>query len=309
MKKLIKALLVMVMTVGMQSVFCQEQPVESEQEDQKVYMVIKNDGTRFVGRIIKQDAREVLIETSDQGQIYIPRHEIREIREVSERELTEKGDYVPGEIFASRYFITTNALSIAKKETYMIWNLFGPDIQFGISDNLGIGIMTTWLGVPLIGTAKYSIPLADQRSVGVGLLLGTDTWGGTGFRLALPYGVATFGNNVANVNFSLGYGVIRYKEETYNYNTWKYDEEIVNEGRLLMSLAFMFKAGRNISVVFDTFISPTVSKDRKGIALIMPGLRFQTEPERAFQIGFAGIYYDGETFPVPLPMVQWFRKL
>lgn len=335
MKTLIRILLVIILSAGMNHAFSQDQPVQLQQEDTSLHMLIKNDGTRYVGKIIKQDAREVLIETNELGQIYIPRHEIREIREVSKRELNEKGEYVPGEVFATRYFITTNGLSIARKENYIIWNLYGPDIQFGVTDNLGLGIMTTWLGWPLVGTIKYSVPLGELFSTGAGLLVGTDTWGGSGFRFALPYGVLTYGNRLVNFNFSFGYGSVRYKQEEYNPNTGNYEKIIVNEGRVLMSGAGMFKAGKKVSVVFDTFIAPRgkkydtyewrdvynpvtgnweqirvkVTKNRPGFALILPGLRFQTEPDKAFQFGFAGLVFDGETIPLPIPMLQWFRKL
>jgi len=335
MKTLISFLIIMALLSGAYKASSQETNNETRQEEPKMQMVIKNDGTRFVGKIIKQDAREVLIETNELGQVYIPRHEIKEIREVSTRELNEKGEYVPGEVFATRYFITTNGLAIARKENYIIWNLYGPDIQFGVTDNLGLGIMTTWVGWPLVGTVKYSVPLGKQFSTGAGLLVGTDTWGGPGFRFALPYGVFTYGNRIANFNISFGYGNVRYKKDEYNPYTGNNETDIVNEGRVLMSFAGMFKAGKKVSVVFDTFIAPKgkkydtydwrdvwnpvtgnwenvpvkVTKNRPGFALILPGLRFQTEPEKAFQFGFAGLHFDGQTFPLPVPMVQWFSKL
>jgi hypothetical protein len=41
----------------------------------------------------------------------------------------------------------------------------------------------------------------------------------------------------------------------------------------------------------------------------MPGLRWHLSEGKAFQFGFAGIVDEYETFPLPLPMVQFYRSL
>ncbi len=289
--------------------------------NEKLVVITKGDGRTFAGKILSEDAREVLIETKTLGQVYIPRHEIRSIREISSRELNAKDEYVAGEVFSTRYFLSTNGLPIAKGESYMLFTLGTLDAQFGISDNVGAGLMTTWAGAPVIGTLKYSKKVKNDFNVGAGILAGTDTWGGSGLRLLLPYGVLTHGSRRSNVNFSAGYGAIRFKES----------DKPVTQGRLLISVAGMYKTGWNLSFVFDSFISPGIgtyetyetrydgftgtyfdvklTKQRQGFAMLMPGLRFQTRPDRAFQLGFAGLYFDGNAVPVPLPMLQWFRKL
>jgi hypothetical protein len=315
-------------------VMAQETPVE--EEPPKIFVVIKNDGSRFVGEILSQDAREVLIRTEELGEVYIPRHEIREIREAQPDDHEKPGDFIPAEIFATRYFITTNGLPIKKGETYMLMSLLGPDFQFGVGDNVGLGVLTTWIGTPIIGSIKYSIPINDELSTGVGLLLGTGSWTWPDFALALPYGVLTYGDRTKNINFSFGYGGITYKVDDYIFNghgTYRSRRE--SEGNFLISVAGMAKIGRSISFVFDSFIVPrsgtytetydygywdwetgeyiediqTETRKRYSIAIFLPGLRFQTNPNSAFQFGFAGIRAEGETIGVPLPMVQWFRKL
>ena len=42
------------------------------------------------------------------------------------------------------------------------------------------------------------------------------------------------------------------------------------------------------------------------MGLITPGLRFQQEKGKAFQVGFAGVFDKNGFFPIP--MVQWFRS-
>ena len=109
-------------------------------EPEQIYLVQKFDGTKFIGTIISQDEREVLMDTKDMGRFYIPKHLIKEIKPIFQ---DEKDHYLTEELFATRYFITTNGLPIKKGENYIQWNLYGPDFQFGVADNFGVGGMTS----------------------------------------------------------------------------------------------------------------------------------------------------------------------
>jgi hypothetical protein len=97
----------------------------------------------------------------------------------------------------------------------------------------------------------------------------------------------------------------------------------------------MTKFSTAISFVFDSFIMPpgpnrtrtegvwnwdpvsntdyytqrTVTERSPALMVLVPGIRWHTSPNNAFQFGFTGAYYDGEFAPVPIPMVQWFRKI
>lgn len=325
------ALLVVALMSG--EVLAQDQ---SDTTKTKMHVVVKNDGTEFIGTIVSQDAREVLIETRDKGEIIIPKHEIKLIRELLPTEFTATGIYIPDEVFSTRYFITTNGLPINKGESYVQWNLYGPDIQFGVGKNFGLGIMTSWIAVPIIGTAKYSIKLGKNTNLGVGALLGTGSWTLPKFSLALPFTALTFGDRKANLTLSGGYGAVTYPTEVYRPATQSYVEDKTTEGRMLFSVAFMFKVGRKVSFVFDSFIVPagkpyyntvpnysydpvtgqtillgTIEEkhERPNFSLFVPGIRWQMETKSAFQFGFAGMSSEGETVPFPIPMVQWYRKI
>lgn len=298
-------------------IFAQNEQEITKSDTSKIFIIVKHDGTQFVGNILSQDAREVLIETKETGQVIIPKHEIKEIRELKANELSSSGTYTPAEVFSTRYFITTNGLPIEKKESYVQWNLFGPDFQFGVGKNFGLGIMTSWFAIPIIGTAKYSIRISENVNLGVGALLGTGSWTAPDFGIALPFSSLTFGDRKRNITFSGGYGAI-------------FDDN-GGSGRTLFSIAGLVKAGKKICIVFDSFIVPpgeyytydeyqydpvtgntTITQARKrraGLALLIPGIRWQIDSEKAFQFGFAGLSYDREFVPSPIPMVQWYRKL
>ena len=275
--------------------------VSNSIDSNKVYVIIKNDGSEFIGKIISSDMREVIMETQKLGAIAIPKHEIKIMKLLQTGDLGVAGSFIPNEPFATRYFITTNGLPIAKGESYITYNIFGPDIQYGLADNLGVGVITTWLGSPIIFTTKYSFEVSKNVNAAVGFLLGTSGWvGNLGF--AVPYGSFTLGDRKSNLTASLGYGSI-----------WGID---ANGGRAIVSIAGMRKVSKSISLVFDSFILPattpvvnvygTYNRDQGG--LIIPGVRFQTSENSAFQFGFAGTLSEGGIESFGIPYLQWFRK-
>lgn len=287
----------------------------------KVYVITTNDGGNFVGQITYYDNKEVIIITKKIGEVSIPKYQISSIEELNEKNLNAAGEYIPNEVFSTRYFITTNGLPIEKGENYIQWNLYGPDIQFGIGKNFGVGIMTSWMGMPFIGTAKYSYSINEKVNVGVGLLAGTGSWASIGSGGALPFGVVTIGDRKVNINISGGYVALYLDESRFGLDDG-------NMSRPLCSIAGMAKVGKKVSLVFDSFIvgpggtklvahqlNPTtglfedVTVPRKGGALLIPGIRLQTESNSAFQFGFAGLIANGELLPFPIPMVQWYRKI
>ena len=259
------------------------------------YLVEKNDGTVFFGEILSYDAREVLIKTTDKGEIILPKYELNSISLADDVQLDSSGKFITEDRFATRYFITTNGLPIKKGEHYVQWNLFGPDFQFAVSDNFGLGVMTSWLAVPIIGSAKYTIPLGGNTNLALGALLGTFAWADANSGLALPFLTISQGNRRSNLSLSGGYGVAIIDGES--------------EGRTLISIAGMHRVSNSISLVFDSFIGPAFNSDKTGYALLIPGIRWQRNNRSAFQFGFAGVIVDGEIIPAPIPMVQWFNRI
>ena len=305
--------------------FVYSQTDSSIVEDTNTYRILKTDGGNIVGKILSQDPREVLLLTNDNREIYIPQHLISKIELIDQSDFNANGDYVGEDKFATRYFITTNGLPIKKGEHYVQWNLFGPDFQFGVADNFGLGVMTSWLGIPIIATAKYSVQLSENAQFAVGALAGTGAWAAPDFGGFLPFGTFSFGDRSKNIAFSFGYGGV-----------WESGDF---GGRGLASVAGMLKIAPKLSLVFDSFIIPpgkttysdvtyvqpvynsttgqyedvtfteTRENRKPGFALLMPGIRWHVSEKKAFQIGVSGIIADGIVVPIPLPTFQWYRSL
>lgn len=279
--------------------------------DSTLYKVSTNDGNELIGYILKQDAREVLIRTLDNKDFYVQNYAVKKIEKVERIELNNKGEFVGEDKFATRYFLTTNGLPLKKGQHYMQWNWFGPDIQFSITDRLGLGVMTTWFATPILGTAKYSVSLGKNVQGCVGAIAGSSSWlsfPSIDFRagLILPFTSVSFGNRKSNLALSGGYGAVGFD------GNW--------EGRFLCSLGGMTKIGKKVSLVFDSFIIPpikrtytnfdgTIITERRGLfALLIPGLRIHVRSGNAFQFGFNAMIVDQYAAPFPIPMLQWYRS-
>ena len=304
MQILFRTLLLSLLFITVNGAVAQVDSTETDTEDfykpddtyNKTYIITTFDGTEHMGAIVSKDDKEIVLETKEFGRMSIPKYQVKEMREVKQEELSKDGELKKEQLFSTRYFLTANALPLKKGENYLLINLYGPDFQFAVTDRLSVGLMTTWLAIPVIGTVKYSFEINEKTHLGLGGLVGTGSWAAPDFLLALPYAVLTLGDRTDNLTFSAGYGAIWFDGNTGD--------------NAIFSVAGMTKVGKNISLVFDSFIIP----DFKGTntvsttMIIIPGLRIQSKNDRAFQFGFAGVYADGQLLPLPLPMVQWFRK-
>ena len=278
----------MVLFIGLSNSF-----VFAQSDSIKKHVIITYSGAEFIGNIVSDDSKEVVINTEERGMVTIPKYEVKSMTELEDADFNSIGSYIPKEVFSTRYFITTNGLPIKKGDNYVQWNIFGPDLQFGVGENVGVGIMTSWFGIPMVGTFKYTIDLNENTHIGLGALLGTGSWVAPEFGFGLPFAALTFGDRRSNLNFSGGYGFV-----------WGGGEP---GGTALMSVGAMTKMSKNISFVFDSFIIPSI--EGTSVALLIPGLRFGQKDDRAWQFGFAGVLVDGEALPLPLPFLQWYWKI
>jgi len=283
--------------------------------DSTLYRIHTDNGKDFIGYIIKNDPREILMKLTDNREIYIPQLSVEKIEKVDMSSFNANGDFVGEDKFATRYFITTNGLPLKRGENYIQWNLFGPDFQFGIGENLGIGLMTSWIGSPIIATIKRSFQVNETTHFAVGALAGWGSWSFPEFGGFLPYATFSKGNRKSNIAFSGGYGAI-----------WT-DNSSKADGRPLTSIAGMVKVSKKLSLVFDSFILLPSTAERMvynydpltgtyeyvnkkvkldALSILMPGIRWHQSEGKAIQFGFAGYIQDGDAYPIP--MVQWYRS-
>ena len=260
---------------GSQSVFAQAPSTAKPSTDSTKYLIVKNDGNEYVGFILSDDGREVLLQTQSLGKVYIPKSDIKSIRPLDLVEDVKKGEFNTPGAFSTRYQFTTNCFPIKKGENYAMVNLYGPEVHFAVHKDLSVGVMSTWIGSPIALALKYTRGTANPKlNYGVGALIGTSGYlnSGRGFG-GLYWGMVTYGDRRSNVTLSVGYGHFNdgndwpeisepvYQEGVYQAidgmvpelpiagtNTYNYG---FNAQAPIIGLAGQTKVGKKASFIYD----------------------------------------------------------
>jgi hypothetical protein len=241
-------------------------------------------------------------------------------------------------------------------------NLFGPEVHFAVNDRLNLGVMSTWIGSPLVAVGKYTIPTSNKKvNFSVASMLGTtgylNSFQGFG---GLHWGTFTYGDRKNNISLSAGFGYIRpgtsqeipgvyigdstiyTNSDGSDYVNYNYPDipSQANNDLLkspIISVAGIFQITSSASIFFDSMFafgeversdinrdfdggdgSPYIisvtenqlASNRFAALYLMPGMRFQKNENRAFQIAVAGVsvWDSGESITFPLPLISWFFK-
>lgn len=211
----------------------QAQNTVSEVQDtvkKEFYVIKKSDGAEYVGEVISDDGREVLVLTKSIGKIFIIKSDIVSMTRIDASKLSQSSDGIYEDFrvegpYTTRYFFTTNALPIKKKENYMMIGLQGPEVHFAVNDNLSLGVMATWIASPIALAAKYSFESKSESKThfalgtimaSSGYLLQAQGFGG------IHWATVTQGDRKSNVSFSAGYAYAKLYKDNSNSIGRKY---------------------------------------------------------------------------------------
>ena len=177
-------------------------------------LVTKIDGGEFIGEIISDDGREILLMTTTIGKIYINKSDISNISAVDE----ESNNKIGGEFraegpFTTRYFFTNNSLPIKKKEHYAMIQLYGPEVHFSVSDKLSLGVMASWIASPIAIASKLCLYSKNNTHISMGNIVGNSGYLFQGKVFGcLHWLTITKGDRMKNFSFSAGYGYAADKD-------------------------------------------------------------------------------------------------
>ena len=191
---------------------CAQTSEEIEEKKENLVLIIKNSGGEYIGEIISDDGREILLITKTIGKIYINKSEISSISKVEENLKTNKnGEFRASGPFTTRYYFTNNALPIKKNENYALVHVYGPEIHFSVGNKTSLGIMASWIASPIGLVLKQQVYSKNKFHVSIGSILGSSgyinqgqTYGG------LHWGTITIGDRTSNVSFSAGLAHINW---------------------------------------------------------------------------------------------------
>ncbi len=237
--------------------------IETPDTPEQLHAVTKIDGMEYIGEILSDDGREILLNTDALGKIYIPKSEIKTIVKVEDYKYVKFGEFRSTGPFTTRYSFTNNAHPVSKGENYALLNLYGPEVHFALSDNFSLGIMSTWIASPMILALKYSIPTENPNlNFSLGTLMGTSGYLNN-FRgyMGLHWANVTIGNRMNNISLAAGYGYIDAGFDNMMYAPGVYYNEYpdrnlpapITHGPMA-SIAGVAKVGSKVSFVFDSMI-------------------------------------------------------
>jgi hypothetical protein len=272
--------------LGSQSAFAQvpnSEPNASTSGDTTKYVVIRNNGIEYVGLLLSDDGREVLIMTQTLGKVYIPKSEIKSIKPLDYSEEVKKGEYTGGGVFSTRYQFTTSCFPIKKGENYAMVNLYGPEVHFAVHKDFSVGVMSTWIGSPLALAFKYTRGTSNPKiNYGFGTLIGTSGYFNQAKSLGgLHWGMLTRGTRTSNITLSLGFAFLKFGpkeiQTEYIYQPGTYPsvdqvplsdiKQIENKNlgtSLVIGVAGQTKVGKKTSLVYDCMFLRYTDKSRVG---------------------------------------------
>ncbi|MFM6934880.1 MAG: hypothetical protein ACKOXP_05510 [Flavobacteriales bacterium] len=221
MKNRLQLFLLLFLFVNISEIKAQSNPA-----DTNLYRVLKHNNQEYIGKILSDDGRELLLETSALGKIYIPKSDIESITIIHREIDFVKDEYRGTGVFTTRYQFSTNAFPIEKHDNYALINLYGPEVHFSVSKRFSVGVMATWIASPIVLAMKYTIPTRNEKlNFGFGTLLGSVGYlnKGKGYG-GLHWAMATYGDRKNNVTLSLGYAYlntgIRTSDQMYEPGTY-----------------------------------------------------------------------------------------
>lgn len=252
--------------------FCQFSGTKAQTETipnkDTLYMITTNDGGEFVGKIISDDGREVVIIDRTKGKVILPKYAIKTTELVNQSNLVGN-KIVHANPHPSRYLFTPSAIALKQGEGYMNWFYFLIfQMQYGITDNFSAGITTSWFLAPTMLNLKYTVPVTDNFCLAVGGQVGKlAIWDDKVVTVGFASG--TLGTAESNVSLNVGYGSYKH------------------EGITIATLSGVHRIGENASVMGEFWYC----QPKGGTPFFMggPALRLYSGRKATFDIALLAL--------------------
>ncbi len=221
----------------------------------------------------------------------------------------------------SRYFFAPSAYNLREGELY--YNtvyFFLHDIQYGISDNLSIGMGTTLIGIPFYLTPKITFRAGEKSTFAIGDMMILGTWGSDFFGNLL-YAIYTRGSYDNNVSLGAGLFTTNESEMTRNNNSLVINLSGITRASQFMYLVtenYGFRVRTSQEAWYDnyndmtgeyTYFSETFNQDQT-IIYGLTGLRFVNKKKNwvSWQFGLTYILNFFEKIPTTYQSEPWYTS-
>ena len=132
---------------------------EDSLSSKNLFLIIKNDGGEYIGEIISDDGREILVITKKVGKLYLNKseksHQLLKLMKKLTPLMMVNLEHL--DLFTTRYYFTNNALPIKKNENYGLIHVYGPEVHLSVANKTSIGVMASWIASPIALALKQQI--------------------------------------------------------------------------------------------------------------------------------------------------------
>jgi hypothetical protein len=182
-------------------------------EEAVTYRVETNEGTVYVGTLVRESDEAVVLAMSDGTEVRVLRENIRDFSQINPSRI-RNGDYWFDNPQPTRYFFAPSAIGLREGNGYYqnTWVLFN-NVNYGVSDRFSIGAGT--VPVFLFGESVFPIWVLPKvsfsnasasRHLAVGGVLGGVVGEGESASVGLLYTSGTLGGADRNLTAGIGYG-------------------------------------------------------------------------------------------------------
>lgn len=298
--KLIALSILLFLSSGLSKVMAQSSDSSSVADtvavDNQLYKITMNDGAFFIGRILKQDEREIKIKLPERT-IIIPQYQIKKIERVDSYDDLANIYEEKEDLFGNKYSFVPSALPLHKGEGQFSFSLTGLEYNHGITNRISVGLLSSWVSIPVVLNAKYTLPSPDPNiNFAVGTYFGSGSWLAPEAVGALPFASITFGNRRRNFSITGGYAYANFDETEYQ--------------GFVFSGGGLVKISSKISLCIEAFYYTNQTQsflESELQGMVSPAMRWQFSKSTSFQFGFSGFIVDEEIFP--LPALRFLHKL
>ena len=217
--KMIPYLMLLVLFASPSICFGQDiEESKNEYIDTNFYKIITKDNEEHYGIISKEDNDFIVLKKINLDEETIPKFAVKE------REIIDPVKLFGYKTHPTRYLYSPSAIPLKRGSGYLNMLYFlALQAQYGLTDNLSVGITTTPVFMPTLINVKYSHKIEDNLHVAAGAQVGR-LWYTDEQSLGVEFGTATYGNETNNISLNLGWGFYGKSNENLPMATvsWAY---------------------------------------------------------------------------------------
>ena len=171
--------------------------------------VVMYDGTSRMGELLGNTDDEIRLETAQLGVIRIPKYLVKGLAVIDARDYEQllvafEGREMSLNPQSSRYFFAPSGIQLRSGEGYFQSNIALNSVSFGVTDNITIGGLLSFLGAG--GSLKIGKQLNENTYASFGGIGFSDYYGELDRPVGLVFANVTWGTEDRNITVNLGTG-------------------------------------------------------------------------------------------------------